>query len=374
MGTIPSPAKRTVSSALTLASGIALAATPTAMLAVSSHVFSITDQALLVVAISIATLAGQLVSAVTVESELAAGFRPDTLGAPRWLVALAVIAAAAMALAPTTVWVVGAASAALFAALESGRVASVAAHRDRREMQGSLVFLASLAAAVVLAILGANWAFSVIAAGAAFVVVWRAVPTWRSQRPHATISTRNWLGVDALAAGITFPLVTSLTLALAGAEVTAVFGMVASVSAIAALPGSYLKMRLLGEHSRHEILVSAAAGIASTVALLIAQQLGLINLVFGASWAAGVSVAMLAVASVWRLSSLVTVIPFASLRRHGRVRRMVPVRFVGAAVTVGLVAIVAPSGALLVFVVLAAMELATALGYWAVDRPANAIS
>lgn len=368
MGTIPSPARRTIGSALTLASGAALAATPTAMLAVSSHVFSITDQAILVVAIAIATLAGQLISAVTVESELAAGFKPELLGAPRWLVALAIVAAAAMALGPTSVWAVAIASAPIFAALEAGRVASVASHRDRREIQASLAFLASLAAAVVLALFAVNWAFSVIAIGAAFVVVWRAQPTWRSQRPHAVLATRGWLGVDALAAGITFPLVTSLTLALAGAEVTAVFGMVASVSAIAALPGSYLKMRLLGEHSRHEILLASAASIAIAAALLVAQALGLINLIFGASWGAGVTVLMLAVASLWRIFSLITVIPFASLRRHGRVRRMAPVRVIGAAVTVGLVAIIAPAGAVAVFAVLAATELAIASGYWLVDR------
>lgn len=368
MGTIPSPAKRTVGSALTLASGVALAAMPTAVLAVSSHVFSITDQALLVVAVSIATLVGQLLSAVTVESELAAGFKPETLGTPRWLVIVALIAAVAMAIAPTSVWVVGIAAAPVFAALETGRVASVAAHRDRREMQASLMFLGSLAVAVGLAMAGQTWAFTVIALGAAFVVVWRALPTWATQRPHAATSTRSWLGIDALAAGITFPLVTSLTLALAGAEVTAVFGMVASVSAIAALPGSYLKMRLLGEHSRHEILLASAAGIAATVVLLAVQELGLINLVFGQSWSLGVTIALLAVASVWRLVSLVTVIPFASLRRHGRVRRMVPVRFIGAGVTVGLVALIAPAGALAVFVVLAVTELATASGYWLADR------
>lgn len=348
--------------------GVALAATPTAMLAVSSHVFSITDQALVVVAISIATLVGQLTSALSVESELAAGFRPETLGVPRWIVIASVVAAAGMAAAPTTVWVVSVASAVLFAALETGRVASVAAHRDRRELQGSLGFLASLALAVVLAIAGANWAFSVIAVGAAFVVIWRAIPTWRNQRPHAAIGTRGWLGVDALAAGITFPLVTLLVLTLAGAETTAVFGMVASVSAVAALPGSYLKMRLLGEHSRHEVLIAATAGIAATAALLGAQAFGLINIVFGDSWATGVSIALLATASVWRLSSLVTVIPFASLRRHGRVRRMVPVRFVGAGVTVGLVALVAPLGALIIFAALAFTELVVAAGYWTVDR------
>ena len=368
MDTIPSPAKRTLSSALTLASGAALAATPTAVLAVSSHVFSITDQALLVVAVSIATLAGQLLSAVTVESELAAGFKPELLGTPRWLVVLSVLSAAAMMIAPTSIWVVSIAAAPVFAALETGRVASVAAHRDRREMQASLVFLGSLVAAVLSAIAGVNWAFAVIAGGAVFVVVWRALPTWRTQKPQASSTTRSWLGIDALAAGITFPLVTSLTLALAGAEVTAVFGMVASVSAIAALPGSYLKMRLLGAHSRHEILLASAAGIAATVALLVAQQLGLINLVFGESWVQGVTLAMLAVASAWRLLSLVTVIPFASLRRNGRVRRMVPVRFVGAAVTVGLVALIAPAGALAVFAVLAITELGTAGGYWLVDR------
>lgn len=368
MGTIPSPASRSLSSALTLASGAALAATPTAVLAVSSHVFSITDQAILVVAVSIATLAGQLLSAVTVESELAAGYRPELLATPRWLTLLAGVAAAAMAIAPTSIWVVSIASAPIFAALETGRVASVSAHRDRRELQSSLVFLGTLVAAVLLASFGIDWAFTAIALGAAFVIFWRALPTWPTQRPHATYATRGWLGVDALAAGITFPLVTSLTLLIAGAEVTAVLGMVASVSAIAALPGSYLKMRLLGEHSRSEILLASAAGLAATAALLLAQYFGLINLVFGQSWAAGVTVLLLAVASLWRLFSMLTVIPFASLRRHGRVRRMVPVRFAVAALTVGLVAIVAPAGALAIFAALALAELAAAAGYWLVDR------
>jgi len=357
-----------VSSALTLASGAALAATPTAVLAISSHVFSITDQAILVVAVSIATLAGQLLSAVTVESELAAGYRPELLATPRWLVLLAGIAALAMAIAPTSIWVVSIASAPIFAALETGRVASVSAHRDRRELQSSLVFLGTIVAAVTLASLGINWAFTTIALGAAFVIYWRALPTWSIQRPHATYATRGWLGVDALAAGISFPLVTSLTLLIAGAEVTAIFGMVASMSAIAALPGSYLKMRLLGENNRSEILLAAGAGVAATVALLLAQQFGLINLVFGQSWATGVSVLLLAVACLWRLFSMLTVIPFASLRRNGRVRRMVPVRFAIAGLTVGLVALLAPAGALAIFAALALTELAAAGGYWLVDR------
>lgn len=368
MGTIPSPASHTLSSALTLISGAALAATPTAVLAVSSHVFTITDQAILVVAVSIATLAGQLISAITVESELAAGYRPELLGTPRWLVALAVIAGLAMAISPTSIWVVSIASAPIFAALETGRVASVSAHRDWRELQSSLVFLGTLVAAVLLASTGVNWAFTAIALGAVFVVIWRVLPTWSTQRPHASNATRTWLGVDALAAGITFPLVTSLTLLLAGAEVTTVLGMVASVSAIAALPGSYLKMRLLGEHNRSEILLASAAGVAATVALLLAQQFGLINLVFGQSWASGVNVLLLAIASLWRLCSMLTVIPFASLRRNGRVRRMVPVRFIVAGMTITLVAIVAPAGALAIFVAFVLSELAAAGGYWLVDR------
>lgn len=366
---MPSPAKhRWHISALTLLGGAALAATPTAVLAVSSHTFSIRDQALIVVAVAVATFAGQLISALTVEAELAAGIPGHLLGSPRWLTILAVLAAFVLAVAPQSVLVACVTLPFLFAALEVGRVASVASKRDRVELQASALFTVFLAVAVVLAIAGQSWAFSIIAIGAAAVIVWRALPTWRTQAPHAAIHTRGWLGVDAIAAGITFPVVTTMLLAVAGAEVTAVFGMVASVSAIAALPGSYLKMRLLGEHSRQEIWLAIAAAIAATAALAFAQWFGLINIVFGQSWVDGVTIAVLLIACGWRLASLCTVVPFASLRRHGRVRRMVPVRFLAAALTIGLIAVFAPFGALVAFVVLTIAELATAAGYWLVDR------
>lgn len=355
-------------SALTLVGGAALAATPTAVLAVSSHTFSIRDQALIVVAVAIATFAGQLTSALTVESELAAGNPGHLLGSPRWLTILAVIAALALAVAPQSVVVACATLPLLFAALEVGRVVSVASKRDRIELQASGVFTAFLAVAVVLAILGQAWTFSIIAIGAAGVIIWRAMPTWRTQTPHAALQTRGWLGIDAVAAGITFPVVTSMLLVVAGAEVTAVFGMVASVSAIAALPGSYLKMRLLGEHNRQEIWLAMAAAVAATAALALAQWLGLINIVFGQSWVNGATVALLMTACAWRLASLCTVVPFASLRRHGKVRRMVPVRLLAAALTIALVTLFASSGALAAFVVLTVTEVATAAMYWLVDR------
>lgn len=366
--TAESAALRWQSSALTLFGGISLAAMPTALLVVSSHLFSITEQAAVVVAISFATFAAQLLSALTVESDLAGNYRPEALRVPRWLMLLALIGAAVLAVFPSSAVALSIAAPPLFAALEVGRVAQVASRRDRRELQASAVFTASLVLGVLLAIFGLSWGLTVIALGAAWVIIWRAIPTWSIAAHRTPHRTRAWLGVDALAAGVTFPLVTSLTLALAGAQATAVLGMVASVSAVAALPGSYLKMRLLGQHSAGEIWLAFGAAIAGTVALLLVQALGVFNLIFGSSWGAGVTIAILAVACLWRVISLVSVIPFAALRRDGRVRRLVPVRFAAAALTVLLVLLAAPSGVLLVFAALALAEVATAFGYWLADR------
>lgn len=355
-------------SALTLLSGASLAATPTAILAISSHIFTIQNQALIVIAIAIATFAGQLLSALTVESDLAGKFEPSNLGAPRWLVLLALLSSILLAVFPTSVVAVCLATPFILAALEVGRIASVAARRDQRELLSSSIFMVLVITAVMLSIFNQIWSLSLVAAGAMFVILLRAIPTWKLKAQHTKLRVRFWLGIDALAAGVTFPAVSAITLIAGGAEQTAILGMVASVSAIAALPASYLKMRLLGEHDAREILLATSAAALATVAIVLFQLTGLLNLVFGESWLLGATVGVLLIACVWRLLSLVTVLPFAALRRHGRVKRMVPVRFIIAILTMGAVWIFAPAGVFVVFAVLAVFELLTALGYRLVDK------
>lgn len=356
-------------SALTLIGGGVLAATPTAILAISSHTFSLPEQAAVVVAVAVATFAAQVISAVTVEAELASRSSPESLRAPRWLAVCGLLSCLLLAVFASSFAIVSIALVPIFAALESGRVAAVAARRDRHELLASTLFLLALCLGVGAAIGGATWAFAPVALGAGAVIVVRSLPTWMMRHTAITsITIRSWLGIDAIAAGATFPIVATVAYSLGGDAVTAVFGMVASVSAIAALPASYLKMRLLGEHSRGEVLLSVTASVAAVAAVLAAQGLGVFNLVFGETWSTGVTVAILALACVWRALSLLTVIPFASLRRHGRVRRMVPVRVVAAAITLVLVLIAAPLGVFALFAVLSLSELLTAAGYWLADR------
>jgi len=164
--------------------------------------------------------------------------------------------------------------------------------------------------------------------------------------------------------GIGTILLIVLILLLIGPVGSVLFAAISTVSGLLAIPLNFLRLRLLKAHSALDIWISAAAVALATIAIGVLEVSGLLGFIFRGSWTIPATALALAVACLWRAASLATTLPFAALRRAGRVRLLTVLRgacalatFVAGAASVSLHSLTA------VFVVLLVGELTQAACY-----------
>ena len=136
------------------------------------------------------------------------------------------------------------------------------------------------------------------------------------------------------------------------------------MSGLLAIPLNFMRLRLLKEHSRLDIVVSGASVLAAVVALLVLEFTGVFGFVFGEAWTESATLVPLLLACGWRAASLATTIPFAALRRAGEVRLVTGLRAAVSVLTFGLAAVgLAAQSLSAVFLGLLVAELASAVVY-----------
>ena len=324
---LPAPLRlrRATLSLITLLGGVSLAVIPAATVAISSRLFSRPEQGVIAVAVMVATFAGQLTFAVVLESRLSSAATDRRVVFPLWLAGLALVAAVVIALNATNSVVLCLGLPLLIAALEVGRGVSVAERLDLREIWASIAVGLGALAGVAAAFTGQDWALIPLVAGIALATLVRCLPvTHRASRPEPAVMS--WVVADTAITGVIYPLLNVMILTLIGPGGAVLFTAIATVSGLLAIPLNFMRLRLLKEHSRLDIVVSAGAVVAAVVVLMMLELTGVLGFIFGGVWTGSAAVLPLVLACGWRTASLATTIPFAALRRMGEVRLLTGLR------------------------------------------------
>jgi hypothetical protein len=355
--------RRAAMSLITLLGGVSLAVIPAATVSISSRLFTVEEQGFLAVAVLFATFAGQLTFAVVVESRLSSAATERRVVFPIWLAAISVITALVLAVMPPNAVLLAIGLPILVAALEVGRGVSVAERLDRREIAASIAVGVGALAGVLAGFADQGWALVPLVAGIAVATVIRCLPvTHRASRPEPAVM--GWVIADTAITGAVYPLLNTMILAFLGSADAVLFTSIATVSGLLAIPLNFLRLRLLKEHSRLDIVVSAASVVAAVLVLLVLELTGALGFVFGSAWTDSATLVPLLLACAWRAASLATTIPFAALRREGAVRLLTGLRAIVSALTFALAALGLALGSLpAVFLGLLVAELASAFVY-----------
>lgn len=359
-------------SLITLVGGVSLAAIPAATISISSRIFTIEEQGAIAVAVMVATFAGQLTFAAVVESRLSSAATERRVTFPLWLAALSVLTAIVLAFNFANAVVLCIALPVLLASLEVGRGVSVAERLDVREMWAAIGVGVGALAGVVAGFANAEWALLPLVFGIVVATCIRSMPvSHKASKPEPHVM--GWVVTDVAITGGVYPLLNTVILALLGPVSAVLFTSISTVSGLLAIPLNFLRLRLLKEHSRLDIIVSASAVVVALIAIGIAEALGIFGFLFGEAWTLSATAGALAVACLWRAASLATTIPFAALRRMGEAKLLTLLR--------GAVAILTAIAALLVlqldslsavFAVLLAGELLQAVVYELARRQRSA--
>ena len=324
---LPAPLRlrRATLSLITLLGGVSLAVIPAATVAISSRLFSRPEQGVIAVAVMVATFAGQLTFAVVLESRLSSAATDRRVVFPLWLAGLALVAAVVIELNATNPVTLCLGLPLLIAALEVGRGVSVAERLDLREIWASVAVGLGALAGVAAAFTGQDWALIPLVAGIALATSVRCLPvTHRASCPEPAVM--GWVVADTAITGVIYPLLNVMILTLIGPGGAVLFTAIATVSGLLAIPLNFMRLRLLKEHSRLDIVVSAGAVVAAVLVLMMLELTGVLGFIFGGVWTSSAAVLPLALACGWRAASLATTIPFAALRRMGEVRLLTGLR------------------------------------------------
>lgn len=352
----------------TLLGGVSLAVIPAATVSIASRLFSVEEQGVLAVAVLVGTFAGQLTFAVVVESRLSSAATERRVVFPLWLAAISVVAAVLLAIIPPNVTALAVALPVLIAALEVGRGVSVAERLDRREIVASVAVGLGALTGVVAGFAGQEWALIPLVGGIAVATCVRCLPVdHRASRPEPAVM--GWVVADTTLTGAVHPLLNAMILTLLGPTDAVLFTSISTVSGLLAIPLNFMRLRLLKEHVRIDIAVSAASVGMAVVALLVLEYTGTLGFIFGSAWTESATVVPLLLACAWRAASLATTIPFAALRRAGEVRLVTWLRAAVSVMAFTLAAAgLATQSLIAVFVGLLIAELCSAIVYEAARR------
>ncbi|WP_188741992.1 hypothetical protein [Agromyces bauzanensis] len=365
--TEPMPAplrlRRATLSLITLLGGVSLAVIPAATVSISSRLFTVDEQGFLAVAVLVATFVGQLTFAIVVESRLSSAATERRVVFPLWLAAVSILTAFVLAIVPPNALALAIGLPILIAALEVGRGVSVAERLDRREIAASVAVGLGALVGVLAGFAGQTWALIPLVVGIAAATIVRSLPvTHRPSRPEPAVM--GWVVADTAITGVIYPLLNAMILTFLGSADAVLFTSIATVSGLLAIPLNFMRLRLLKEHSRLDIAVSAASVLAAVAALLVLELVGAFGFIFGPAWTESATIVPLLLACAWRAASLATTIPFAALRRAGEVRLLTGLRAAVSALTfVFAAAGLALDDLAAVFLGLLVAELASAVVY-----------
>lgn len=352
---------------LLVAAGGLSAALPLAAVTGMTREYGLEVAGLLATGSAYAGYASQLVGALHVEGRLA-GDPGRRVGVPRelvWLGATGGVAGVAGTAAPV-LGVVGLLL--LFVALEVSRVVNLV--RRGTASESLAAFVLTVAAGAALAFPSSATLFVVLPAAGVLVVAvrCRAAGVDRLHRPSRTVA---WVVGETVVSGVAQPLVYTVLHAVAGPAFAVGFRLIVGVGSLFSPVLGFARTRLLTGRQPSTVWFSVGVSALTVAVLVGAEMLELWRAVFGSAWN-GIGIREVGLVCVWRVLALCSTLPFAELRRIGRVRCVFVVRLCVSVLNVAMLPLIAvwpsPATALALFT---AVEAAAFIMYGTALRQAR---
>lgn len=316
-----------------MGTGGLVALTPLAVMAASARLLSIEQQAAVAIAAGTGAFLAAIAGAATLESRLAEPHLEEKTFVPLWATLLGLIGGTLLALGQLSPVFICVGLPACMVALQIGRLHAVSASAWKTELVAALVLSAGLLIAVLLVLATSPFAYVPLGVGAALAAASRSVGApWRvAGRP--AFRTVAWITMEtAVVAAIPY-LTNFAILAFLGAADTVAFRLVLSTLGVLQPILGYVRVRLLGRHSKRLIIGCYVLSAGALSSVLLLDVTGVLDLVYGGAWLP-VTVPILLLASLWKLLTIPETAPFASLRRRGSVRTVFTARLASAVVNV----------------------------------------
>lgn len=331
-----------------------------ALQAAGARALNLDNQGTLALALTVGTFLGQIVTAIVVESRLATIGNHGSARTPYWVLVV-VLAAAGTSIVVQTRETTVVAILTVLVGLTVSRASVVVNYQWQREIVASCLVVAAGLAVVSSASLFTGWApVSFLCGGGALAVIARSA--YLSERlPAPRLAPMFWVTADTAMTGVTQPLINSAILIYLGPAAAIAYRSASTVSAAVEPFISYLRLRLLREHSTSEMVTSFVLVVGAMVGATVLDLLGLFDLVLASAWR-NVTLGTFLAALAARAVTLLGTASFAHLRREGYSKWAFVIRAVSTLQYVGLGLLGAlTAGPLGVFLAFGIAELLNAL-------------
>ena len=313
--------RKHVGTAVQVVAGLALNVFPAIFIAIYARIAPIETQGFLALALAIGVYVAQLLNAFVVEGRLATPEADGQLGLPAWVVLVSLAAAGLLVVGPAVASspVLLASSIGVMTGLLMSRSIGVVTGEWKREGLGAATLIVASVIALWMADQDNAHSVRVLAIGAFLAVLVRYQP--RKTMPNMgfppDVRRSSWVTAETAVVGAVQPAITSLLLVIVGPAASVTFRVISTVAGALEPILAYGRYRLLAHGHRGELRAFVAVFIVGMVAVLVVAFGGIGSLIFGPAWA-GVGVAALLLACLWKAVMLVSTVPFAALRKVGK--------------------------------------------------------
>ncbi|MEI7548582.1 MAG: hypothetical protein WCK21_11080 [Actinomycetota bacterium] len=193
----------------------------------------------------------------------------------------------------------------------------------RQEAVAAVALVAGCVSALILAIHHSPHSVQVLALGALLAVLTRFWPRPEHQDHGIPPDPRKaaWVTAETASVGVIQPTLTTLILMVLGPAASVGFRVISTISGALEPIIAYGRFRQLAHGHRGEVAHVAVIFAAAVAAIFIAAATGVWGMIFGSAWA-HVAIIGLVIACLWKVSMLISTVPFAALRKVGRTREV----------------------------------------------------
>ncbi|ERF64612.1 Uncharacterised protein [Cutibacterium granulosum] len=318
-----------VSKLASIASAGMAAVIPIGILSGAGYLYDSVSVGQLAVRLAMTAYVAQVTGAALVEAPLfgKSGHRPQL---PTLLYLVGFVGCAVWALGAGHLAVATVGLFLMLPSLECARAAAVLQGGWQRELVVGTVLFVSV---VLVLVCKSTVALHVgVAIAVAIAIAIRMPGRWTGFQPVR--GAQWWVVAETAIIGLVQPV--ALKLAYHGLGPSAATGLkfVMTIANVISPILYYLRLRLLDRHSRADIMLSTVLIVASSGAILIMQICGILRLALGPGWDT-VTMLMLVVAMIWKFVTVVSTIPFTTLRRLGRGATVLVLRSLTTAAYIG---------------------------------------
>lgn len=350
-------------SGLSLIGGATQSLLPAVILMISARLYSVDQRGLIALILAFSGFFAQICFTFFVESRLTTANSIKSISFPKTVATAGMASGIILIVFPGSVLAAAIAMPLMLASIEVGRGVGISQRHDKREVIATFSVGASMGIAFLLSAFEPSLAVSALGCGVLLANISRVLGPHKKQGA-IEVATLKWLLLDVIATGALYPILSSLVLIALGPSEVFIFAAVTTAAGLIGIPVTYLRTRLLQEHSRLDMFIATFAVIGAVIVVLLADFTGLLTLFFGTTWTAQATIIPLALASIWKVLGLWAILPLVKMRRLGVAKLPTILRVVQTLFTLGLSYIALLTGSIaLVFLVLCFGEIIQAVMY-----------